>query len=141
MQKTTVSVEEAGGKFTQAIQTGAHTLLSDEPRDVGGDDRGPTPYDLLLASLGACTSMTLRMYATRKEWPLEHVKVTLRHEKIHCADCDSKTGMIDNIEREIELVGDLSDDQRARLHEIADRCPVHRTLMSEKRIETTVVDS
>ncbi|HOB49557.1 MAG TPA: bifunctional alpha/beta hydrolase/OsmC family protein [Mycobacterium sp.] len=134
-QRGEVVVEETGdGTFQQVIAMGAHRLLADEPVDVGGDDSGPSPYDLLLAGLGACTSMTLRMYAGRKGLPLERVRVALRHAKIHAADCqtcETTQGQIDRIERVITLTGDLDDGQRARLLEIADKCPVHRTLTSE----------
>jgi uncharacterized OsmC-like protein/alpha/beta superfamily hydrolase len=131
--------ETREGKFTQTIRAGAHRTRADEPSSVGGDDSGFTPYDLLLAGLGACTSMTLRMYADQKKWPLEHVSVRLRHEKIHaqdCADCETREGKIDRIEREIDISGELDDTQRARLLEIADKCPVHRTLHSEVSIKT-----
>ena len=135
-----VSVSETHeGKFTQTVSVGAHRTRADEPAAVGGDDAGFTPYDLLLAGLGACTSMTLRMYADQKKWPLEHVSVRLRHEKIHaqdCADCETREGKIDQIERDIEIIGELDDAQRARLMEIADKCPVHRTLHSEVSIKT-----
>jgi putative redox protein len=137
-----VEVVEAGsGKFTQRIRSGRHQWLADEPRDFGGDDAGPTPYDLLLAGLGACTTMTLRMYATRKKLPLDRVGVTLRHERIHaedCSDCETKEGKLDEIRRSITLQGDLDDAQRQRLLEIADRCPVHRTLTGEVRIRTAL---
>ncbi|ANM29612.1 osmotically inducible protein C [Acidobacteria bacterium Mor1] len=137
----TVSVR--GGKgFVQEVRAGRHRLVADEPQRVGGEDRGPGPYDLLLASLGACTSMTLRMYADRKEWPLEEVEVTLRHRRVHakdCADCESETGLVDEIEREVEIRGDLDAEQRARLMEIADRCPVHRTLHNEIKVRTRAV--
>ncbi len=140
-----VSVSETHeGKFTQTISAGAHVLRADEPASVGGDDSGFTPYDLLLAGLGACTSMTLRMYATQKKWPLEHVSVRLKHEKIHaqdCANCETREGKIDRIEREIEITGALDDAQRARLMEIADKCPVHRTLHSEVSIQTRLAPS
>ncbi len=136
----TVTVTESGsGTYTQQITAGHHLLVADEPRPVG-DDAGPTPYDLLLAALGACTSMTVRMYADRKGWPLERVRVTLRHSRIHaqdCADCETAKGLIDHIDREVELVGDLDDTQRQRLMHIADRCPVHQTLTSEVHISTT----
>ena len=129
----TVSVTEAGtGTYTQQITAGHHRLVADEPQPIG-DDTGPTPYDLLLAALGACTSMTVRMYANRKGWPLERVRVTLRHSRIHaqdCADCETRIGWIDHIDREIDLEGDLDDTQRQRLLDIAERCPVHQTLTS-----------
>ena len=127
------------GRFAQAIAAGPHTLRADEPRAHGGDDRGPDPYSLLMASLGACTNITLRMYADRKGWPLGKVSVRLKHGKIHaedCAACETETGRIDRFEREISLEGDLSGEQTARLLEIAERCPVHRTLHSETVVET-----
>lgn len=136
----TVIVTEAGtGTYTQQITAGHHRLLADEPQPIG-DDAGPTPYDLLLAALGTCTSMTVRMYANRKGWPLTHVRVTLRHSRIHakdCADCETTAGWIDHIDRDIELAGDLDDSQRERLLHIADRCPVHQTLTSEVHIATS----
>ncbi len=116
------------------VFAGTHALISDEPREVGGTDAGASPYGLLTAALGACTAMTLRMYAKQKDWPLEGVTVHLRHDKQHaedCASCDAKTSRVDVIEREIALEGDLDKAQRGRLLEIADRCPVHRTLRSE----------
>jgi putative redox protein len=131
--------ETREGKFTQAIAVGKHRLLADEPASAGGGDRGPSPYDLLLAGLGACTSMTVRLYADLKRLPLDKVTVRLRHEKVHaqdCAECDTREGKIDRIEREIELEGALDDAQRARLLEIANKCPVHRTLHSEVWIPT-----
>lgn len=135
-----VTVSESGdGKFSQSITAGKHLLRADEPLEVGGRDSGPTPYDMLLAGLGACTSMTLRMYAEHKQLPLERVTVRLRHDKVHagdCADCETRAGKIDRIDREIEIRGALNDAQRARLLEIADRCPVHRTLHSEVWVET-----
>jgi uncharacterized OsmC-like protein/alpha/beta superfamily hydrolase len=135
-----VRVTETGnGKFAQEVVIGPHRLIADEPAAVGGDDLGPTPYDLLLAGLGACTAMTLRMYAAHKKLPLERVSVELRHGKIHaadCASCETKEGKIDRIERVIDIQGPLDDEQRRRLLEIADRCPVHRTLHSEVLIET-----
>ena len=138
-----VVVREAEpGRLAQDIAAGPHSLRADEPRKLGGDDSGPSPYGLLLAALGACTSMTLRMFAKRKEWPLESVEVKLRHDKIHardCAECETETGKIDRIEKEVVLSGPLSPEQRQRLLEIADRCPVHRTLHSEVRVETTLI--
>jgi uncharacterized OsmC-like protein len=132
--------ETGGGRFQQEVITGRHRFLADEPVAAGGDDSGPGPYDLLLAGLGACTAMTLRLYAERKALPLAGVVVRLRHGRIHAADCETcetKEGMIDRIERVIALRGDLDADQRKRLMEIADKCPVHRTLTSEIDIRTT----
>ena len=125
--------------FAQEISVGVHRLHSDEPAVAGGTNTGPTPYDLLLAGLGSCTSMTVAMYARRKEWPLEAVTIRLRHSKVHAEDCkdyETKEGMLDRIEREIVLSGSLSEDQRSRLLEIANRCPVHRTLTSEIKIDS-----
>jgi putative redox protein len=135
-----VTVTETGaGKFQQAITVGPHRLIADEPVAAGGLDSGPGPYNFLLAGLGACTAMTLRMYADHKKLPLERVSVTLSHSKIHaqdCAECETKEGKVDRIERVLTLTGALSDEQRARLVEIADKCPVHRTLSSEINIRT-----
>jgi uncharacterized OsmC-like protein len=135
-----VRVRETGvGKFQQEISVGHHRLIADEPRDVGGLDTGPGPYDLVLAGLGACTAMTLRLYAERKAVPLARVTVNLTHAKVHAADCETcetTEGKIDRIERAITLEGALDDAQRARLMEIADKCPVHRTLTSEIEIRT-----
>ncbi|NTY58114.1 OsmC family protein [Mycolicibacterium sphagni] len=137
----TVTVTETGtGTYTQQITVGRHQLLADEPQPIG-DDAGPTPYDLLLAGLGACTSMTVRLYANKKGWPLEQVEVTLRHSRIHaedCAQCETTKGWISHIDRTIDLVGDLDDTQRQRLMEIAERCPVHQTLTSEVDIATSL---
>lgn len=133
-----VVVTEVSG-FVQTIRARKHRLAADEPVEVGGTDTGPNPYELLLAALGACTSMTLRLYANLKKLPLERVRVKLLHSKIHaldCAQCESREGKIDQIERVIELVGPLTEEQRARLLEIANRCPVHRTLESEIHIPT-----
>jgi uncharacterized OsmC-like protein/alpha-beta hydrolase superfamily lysophospholipase len=141
LQAGTVRVSERGtGAFAVSIQAGRHTLVGDEPLAVGGDDLGPNPYELLLASLGACTVMTLRMYARQKQWPLENTRVKLTHGKIHavdCKDCETKEGKVDQIERQIELLGPLDTTQRARLMEIADKCPVHRSLHSEIRVLTS----
>lgn len=135
-----VSVAENGeGPLSQTIRIGRHELRADEPPSVGGNDSGPTPYDFLLAGLGACTSMTLRMYARMKKLPLDKVTVRLRHDKIHaedCADCETKEGKLDQIERWIRLEGDLDETQREKLLEIADKCPVHRTLHSEIKVRT-----
>ncbi|WP_313673195.1 bifunctional alpha/beta hydrolase/OsmC family protein [Mycolicibacterium sp.] len=135
-----VTVAETGvGRFQQEVTVGPHRLIADEPVSVGGRDTGPSPYDLLLASLGACTAMTLRMYAERKKLPLDRISVRLQHSKIHatdCASCETAEGKIDRIDRIITIDGDLDDAQRNRLHEIADRCPVHRTLHSEVEIRT-----
>ena len=138
-----VTVQESGeGTFTQTVRAGNHTLVADEPTSVGGDDLGPNPYDYLLVALGACTSMTLRMYARHKKFPLERVTVRMHHARVHakdCEECESEKGMVDRIEREIVIEGDLDDAQRARLMEIADRCPVHRSLHSEVKIVTQAV--
>jgi uncharacterized OsmC-like protein len=135
-----VIVRETGkGKFQQDILSGSHHLTADEPVSVGGNDSGPNPYDLLLASLGACTSMTLRLYADQKKLPLKRVEVRLRHDRIYaadCAECETREGLIDHIERVITLEGDLDAVQRKKLMEIADKCPVHRTLTSEVRVHT-----
>ncbi len=126
--------------FLQDIRVGPrHTLLADEPKGVGGTDLGPTPYGLVAAGLGACTAMTIRMYARRKAWPLAHVEVDVSHDKVHaedCTSCETKDAKIDVFRRVIRLDGPLDEAQRARLLEIADRCPVHRTLESAVRIET-----
>jgi len=117
----------------------AYPLVADEPEEIGGTDSGPTPYDYLLVALGSCTGMTLRMYADRKGWPLEAVTVRLGHRRIHgsdCLDCGTEHGRIDRIERETELEGPLDEQQRRRLLEVAERCPVHRTLTSEVKIDT-----
>jgi putative redox protein len=137
----TVRVSEHGtGAYTVTITAGKHAWLGDEPVTVGGDDLGPDPYQMLTAALGACTAMTLRMYANHKQWALRKVSVNLTHAKIHaqdCAECETRSGQIDRIERRIHIEGDLDDAQRVRLMEIADRCPVHRTLHSEVQVVTT----
>jgi len=136
-----VTVAETGeGKFAQIVSVGGrHVLRADEPLSYGGDDTGPGPYDYLLAGLGACTSMTVRMYAERKGWPLENVSVKMNHAKIHaadCEDCETREGKLDLIERELAISGALDGEQRQRLLEIADKCPVHRTLHSEVKVRT-----
>ncbi|MDT5207839.1 MAG: putative redox protein [Mycobacterium sp.] len=137
----TVMVTETSARgFTRQISAGHHQLVADEPPPVG-NDTGSTPYDLVLAGLGACTSMTVRMYADRKRWPLDKIRVTLRHSRIHandCADCETTNGYIDQIDCGVELSGDLDDAQRQRLLYIAERCPVHQTLTSEVRITTSL---
>lgn len=128
-------------KLQHEITVGKHVFMADEPSAQGGDDAGPTPYDLLLSALGACTSMTILMYARMKKWPVEDVTVELRHEKIHaqdCADCETKNGKVDKITRDITVKGPLTDDQVARLKEIAGKCPVHKTLMGEIKVEDTI---
>jgi putative redox protein len=136
----TVVVAETGeGRLTQYLLDGRHALFADEPGTLGGDDRGPSPYELLLMSLGACTAMTLRLYARRKGWPLARVVVRLKHGRIHaedCAECETKVGLLDRIEREIALDGPLDVAQRAGLLAIAEKCPVHRTLASEIVVAT-----
>ena len=134
-----VRVSGRGDAFLQLCTAGKHDWIADEPTSVGGSDLGPSPYDLLLAALGTCTSMTLGMYARRKQWPLEQVQVELRHDRMHAADCENcetQQGKIDRIRRSLTIEGELDAAQRARLMEIADRCPVHRTLENEIKIET-----
>jgi uncharacterized OsmC-like protein len=137
-----VVVRGSAAGFAQEISAGQHHLKSDEPASAGGTDTGATPYDLLLAALGSCTSITLGMYARRKGWPLEDVTVNLRHSKVHvsdCVDCETKDVMMDRIERDIHLTGPLTPEQKSRLIEIADKCPVHRTLTSTIQIKTRPV--
>jgi len=138
----TVTVHGSAAGFAQQISVGPHRLAADEPTSVGGTDLGPGPYDLLLAALGSCTSMTIAMYARRKQWPLEAVTVQLRHSRIHAADCEAcetKEGFLDHIQRDVQLTGSLSEEQRARLLDIANKCPVHRTLASEIHVQTRLV--
>ncbi|HEY7408736.1 MAG TPA: OsmC family protein [Gemmatimonadaceae bacterium] len=146
----TLSARIGASGYRVEIEAGPHALVSDEPNEAGGTDAGPTPYDLILASLGACTAMTLRMYADRKQWPLEGVVVRLHHGRSHAADeiqCENRPVRLDQIERTLELSGPLTDEQRVKLAEIAERCPVHRTLDAGVRITTrlsasgAVVDS
>jgi uncharacterized OsmC-like protein len=134
-----VIVRGAADGFAQEVVAGSHHLRTDEPAAAGGTDSGPTPYDLLLAALGSCTSMTLAMYARRKRWPLERVTVYLRHSRVHagdCVACETQDAKLTVIERDIQLDGTLGEDQRARLLAIADRCPVHLTLTSKMEIRT-----
>jgi putative redox protein len=135
--------ETRNSKFQQIVSSGSHEMVADEPVAAGGEDSGPGPYDFVLAGLGACTSMTMRMYADRKSLPVERITVTLKHSKIHakdCEECETREGMLDQIDRVISAEGELDADQRKRLMEIADKCPVHRTLKSEVRIVTKAAD-
>ncbi len=140
----TVTVSDSPGyKFRQVMAAGQHPLIADEPESFGGDDSGPTPYDFLLAGLGACTSMTIRMYADHKGIPLEGLRIMLEHEKVHAKDCDAcetGTAKLDKISRKIFLAGDLSSEQREKIKAIADKCPVHRTLQSKVWVATELVD-
>jgi putative redox protein len=136
-----VIVHTPAAGFRTGIAVRQHTIVADEPVAVGGTDEGPTPYDLLGAALGTCTAMTLRMYADRKGWPLEGITVHVEHDRLHaddCATCDTDEGHIDRLRRTLTLDGPLDDEQRTRLVEIADRCPVHRTLEGEIVIDTTL---
>ena len=132
------------GTFHTDLRVRRHALVADEPRSVGGEDEGPTPYDFLLAGLGACTSMTLQMYAGRKGWSLDEARVRLKHARLHKSDEarseDGSEARLDVVDREVELLGDLDEEQRARLLEIADRCPVHRTLSAGVRIDTRAAE-
>jgi uncharacterized OsmC-like protein len=129
-----VTVQGDASGFAQRVQVGPYELLVDEPQEVGGTATGPSPYDLLLAALGACTSMTISLYARRKNWPLRKVSVELEHSKAHavdCRDCLTKEGFLDQINKKVSLEGDLTPEQHARLLEIGEKCPIHRTLLSE----------
>ena len=135
-------VEEAGdGQFTQFIQVGSHELLADEQLDTGGNNRGPDPYSFILIGLGACTSMTLRMYATQHNIPLKKICITLTHQKAHHEDllcCEMKDERLDIIRCVIDLQGDLTDDQKKQFLEVAEKCPIHKTLMQPPIIKTTL---
>jgi len=138
----TVEVSTAGGKFAQLVRTAHHTFIADEPEAVGGGDQGPTPYDLLLAALGACTAMTIQIYAQRKGIALDKVRIELEHSRDHhldCIDCEKGGSPIQALDRAIELTGQLTEEERLRLMEIADKCPVHRTLEGELHIHTTPI--
>jgi putative redox protein len=135
------AVIRSGEGLLQEIDVGPHHFRSDEPVEMGGAGLAPTPYELISAALGACTAMTLRMYARTKGWPLTGVTVTVRHDKIHardCAECEVREGRIDRMERAIALEGPLDEAQRQRLLQMADRCPVHRTLESKVHIVTVL---
>jgi len=138
--KGSVRVAEHNGRFAQAVSTDSHRWLADEPRAMGGDDLGPDPYEHLLAALGTCTAMTLRMYANHKQLPLERISVELAHRRVHAEDCEHCRDGLDVLERRLTLAGSLTPEQRQRLLEIADRCPVHRTLQGGPRIETSLAD-
>lgn len=141
---TEIIVKSISGSLTHEVVSGdaqEHHLLSDEPKALGGENRGPTPYDLLLAALGSCTGITLLMYAKRKQWALSSVRIKLSHDRVHakdCADCESENGYIDQISRELTLIGDLDESQRQRLLYIAEHCPVHKTLTNEIRINDSL---
>jgi len=137
MKSADVVVRGNASGFLQEIVSGAHHLSADEPANLGGGDAGPNPYDYLLTGLGACTSMTIGLYARRKQMPLENITVALRHSRIYAKDCEeclTKEGMLDRIDMEVELTGPLTPEQRAQLMEVAAKCPVHRTLKSEINI-------
>ena len=139
MEAGTVTVYGRAAGFAQEIAVGRHRLSGDEPASAGGTETGPNPYDFLLAALGSCVSMTVAMYARGKRWPLDAVTVRLRHSRIHAADCEAcetTHGLLDHIDVAVELTGVLSEEQHLRLLEIADKCPVHRTLTSEIHIQT-----
>src|SRR5437763_667623 len=137
-----VIVHGTAAGFAQEIEIGSHELFADEPVSYGGTDTGASPYDLILAALGACTSMTIGLYARKRSWPLEKITVSLKHSKIHakdCEECETKEGKIDRIELDIQRTGSLTEEQRAKLMEIAAKCPVHQTLTSEINIKSRLI--
>jgi putative redox protein len=134
-----VLITELDKKFLRGMFSDSHRLLSDEPEKYGGSNLGPSPYDLLLMGLGACTSMTMRMYASRKKLPLDDIEIKLVHQRVHAEDCVDCKDKIERITRSISLKGDLSDEQKASLMAIADKCPVHRTLESDPQIVTELM--
>lgn len=137
-------VETLSGKYINSTRVGRHAFTADEPAGVGGNDAGPSPYEFLLLALGSCTSMTVRMYAERKQWSLKRVRVRLAHQKVHardCADCPQQDAKLDQITREIVLEGELTEEQRQKLLEIANKCPVHRTLTSQIAIQSKLAPS
>ena len=139
--QTAVVIHGTGSGFAQEIVAGEHRFRADEPLSAGGSDTGPTPYELLLAALGACTAMTITMYARRKQLPLEGIIVRLRHSRIHaedCFECPTEAGFLDQIDRDIEWSGSLSADERLRLFEVAEKCPVSRTFTLEISISSSL---
>ena len=134
----------ANEPFKTTLTAGKHEIISDEPRSVeGGEDQGPAPYDLLLMSLGTCTAMTMKMYARRKKWPVEDIYIEMRHNKRHAddgANCEDPSSKMDTIEKELVIKGDLNKDQLDKLLDISKKCPVHRTLLSEISINTSLAE-
>ena len=134
-------IVESGDGLRQEILVRDKRVIADEPKEAGGTDEGPNPYELLLGALGSCTAMTILMYARRKKWPVEHVRVELDHSRVHvsdCEECEDKDVKLDYFRKRVTLRGPLTEEQRARLEEISQRCPVHRTLMGTIRIDDEV---